>query len=134
MLISCLQLHVARGFFSVNVSVPAQLAMYRNKMLTIPVGTAGCSGSLGIYMGWITQDKAGEIMESMVVFDWSWEGHGLRKGDVITAIQGVPVKNKTKSYLIKLCLGPRPINLTIIWSDPQEAQSFDVNQTMCSRV
>ena len=106
MLISCLQLHVARGFFSVSVSVPAQLAMYRNKMLTIPVGTAGCSGPLGIYMGWITQDKAGEIMESMVVFDWSWEGHGLRKGDVITAIQGVPVKNMKKSFLFAKAPAP----------------------------
>ena len=80
MLISCLQLHVVRGFFSVNVSVPAQLAMYRNKMLTIPVGTAGCSGPLGICMGWITQDKAGEIIDAMEVLDWNWEGHDCGRG------------------------------------------------------
>ena len=47
-------------------------------------------------MCWVTQTD-GEIMESMTVLDYSWEGHGLQKGDVITSIQGVPVH---KQYAI----------------------------------
>ena len=97
---------------------PRGFALYRNKMMTIPVGTAGGSGPLGICICWITQNTDAEIMDSMVVSDYSWEGHGLQKGDVITAIQGVPVKNMKKSFLIELCQGPRPINLTITPSDP----------------
>jgi len=115
-------------FFSVNVSVPAPPAMYRNKTLTIPVGTAGCSRPLGICMGWITPDEAGEIIDAMEVLDWNWEGHDLRKGGVITAIQGESVRTKTKSSLIELCPGLRPINLTITRSGPQEAQDGGASQ------
>ena len=34
-----------------------------------------------------TQD--GDIMEAMALLDYSWEGHGLQQGDVITAIREV---------------------------------------------
>ena len=111
---------------------PRSFALYRNKMMTIPVGTAGGSGPLGICICWITQNTDAEIMDSMVVSDYSWEGHGLQKGDVITAIQGVPVKNMKKSLLIELCQGPRPINLTITPSDPQEKQDSGASQPATS--
>ena len=111
---------------------PRSFALYRNKMMTIPVGTAGGSGPLGICICWITQNTDAEIMDSMVVSDYSWEGHGLQKGDVITAIQGVPVKNMKKSFLIELCQGPRPINLTITRSDPQEKQDSGASQPATS--
>ena len=107
---------------------PRSFALYRNKMMTIPVGTAGGSGPLGICVCWITQNTDAEIMDSVVVSDYSWEGHGLQKGDVITAIQGVPVKNMKKSFLIELCQGPSPINLTITRSDPQEKQDSGASQ------
>ena len=107
---------------------PRSFALYSMKMLTIPVGTAGGSGPLGICICWITQNTDAEIIDSMVVSDYSWEGHGLQKGDVITAIQGVPVKNQPKVFITKLCQGLRPINLTIIRSDPQGAQDSGATQ------
>ena len=79
-------------------------------------------------MCWITQNTDAEIMEAMAVSDYSWEGHGLEKGDVTTATQGVPVKNNTKLFLTKMCQGLHPINLTTIRREPQEAQDGGASQ------